>query len=189
MARVIIVTDIHGMYQQFTKLLSLCQLDYDNDIFICNGDVISRGTVENQIRCIDLLFDIEERMKDRFHWIEGNHERDMIRWYNYDLEMNSFLKQIIRKLKGEYRDDEMSEGDKKVVRKICRRQFERQVDFPDYTVTHSHYDSDVDFSKRLLIVGHRYVEVPSYVDPDGKKSVLQKGKLPSAVSGTGRKRP
>ena len=99
---------------------------------------------------------------------------------NYDLGQNSFLKRIIRNLKGEYRDDEMSEGDKKVVRKIYRRQFEKQVDFPGYTVTHSYYDSNVDFTKRLLIVGHRYVEIPSYVNPDGKKSILQKGKLPSA---------
>ena len=180
MSRIIIVTDIHGMYEQFTQLLSLCQLDYGRDIFICNGDVISRGTVEDQIKCIDLLFDIEEKMKDRFHWIEGNHERDMIEWYNYDLVQNSFFRRVTRKLRDEYRDDEMPESDKRVIRKIYRRQFEKQVDFPQFTVTHSHAESEVDINNRLLIVGHRYVEVPTYIDSNGKKFPLKNGELPKS---------
>lgn len=180
MSRIIIVTDIHGMYEQLKQLLSLCSINYEKDIFICNGDVISRGTVEDQIKCIDGLFELEKKMQSRFHWIEGNHERDMIRWYRYDLSQNSFFKRVIRKLKGEYRGGEMPESDKRVVKKIYRRSFEKQVDFPGFTVTHSHAESNVDTDKRLLIVGHRCVDVPTYIDKSGKRTPLKNGRLPSS---------
>lgn len=75
---VYIVGDIHGSYSLLMQELYLKNFDFDNDLLICTGDIIDRGT-EN-LECISLL---DQKW---FLTVRGNHEEMCIRG-QYDPKM------------------------------------------------------------------------------------------------------
>jgi len=75
---VYIVGDIHVSYSLLIQELYLKNFDFDNDLLICTGDIIDRGT-EN-LECISLL---DQKW---FLTVRGNHEEMCIRG-QYDPKM------------------------------------------------------------------------------------------------------
>ena len=68
---VYIVGDLHGSYSLLMQELHLKNFDFENDLLICTGDIIDRGT-EN-LECISLL---DQKW---FLTVRGNHEEMCIR--------------------------------------------------------------------------------------------------------------
>ncbi|ENV66737.1 Diadenosine tetraphosphatase-related serine/threonine protein phosphatase [Acinetobacter junii] len=68
---VYIVGDLHGSYSLLMQELHLKNFDFDNDLLVCTGDIIDRGT-EN-LECISLL---DQKW---FLTVRGNHEEMCIR--------------------------------------------------------------------------------------------------------------
>ena len=68
---VYIVGDLHGSYSLLMHELHLNNFDFENDLLICTGDIIDRGT-EN-LECISLL---DQKW---FLTVRGNHEEMCIR--------------------------------------------------------------------------------------------------------------
>ena len=68
---VYIVGDLHGSYSLLMQELHLKSFDFENDLLICTGDIIDRGT-EN-LECISLL---DQKW---FLTVRGNHEEMCIR--------------------------------------------------------------------------------------------------------------
>lgn len=67
-----IMSDIHGAYEEFCKMLSLIKFDKTKDTIIINGDLIDRGS--GSIELIELMLCNKESMI----WIKGNYEDMMI---------------------------------------------------------------------------------------------------------------
>ena len=68
---VYIVGDLHGSYSLLMQELHLKNFDFENDLLICTGDLIDRGT-EN-LECLSLL---DQKW---FLTVRGNHEEMCIR--------------------------------------------------------------------------------------------------------------
>lgn len=179
--RIIAVTDIHGQYDQFRKLMDAVNLDCRTDTLVCLGDVVDRGTEEGQLKCIDYLLDIEEKMGNRFRWLLGNHE--------YVLTEN------YRILKKQHALFQMPDNKRMIARKIYRRKFPLYVKLEDIIFAHAGYRTEetdkefflLDFSvisgrrinyNELVIVGHKTVDEPLHVDERGERHLLKRGKLP-----------
>ena len=75
---VYIVGDLHGSYSLLMQELHLKNFDFENDLLICTGDLIDRGT-EN-LECLSLL---DQKW---FLTVRGNHEEMCIRG-QYDPKM------------------------------------------------------------------------------------------------------
>ena len=63
---VYIIGDLHGSYSLLMQELKTINFDFHNDLLICTGDLIDRGT-EN-LECISLL------EQPWFATVRGNHE-------------------------------------------------------------------------------------------------------------------
>ena len=66
LASIYIVGDLHGSYSLLMQELKNLNFDFHNDLLICTGDLIDRGT-EN-LECIALL------EQSWFLTVRGNHE-------------------------------------------------------------------------------------------------------------------
>lgn len=65
--RVFVCGDIHGMYDEFTKLLEQIGFNFDEDLMICTGDLVDRGP--QSLDCFNLTY------RDWFVSCRGNHEQ------------------------------------------------------------------------------------------------------------------
>lgn len=77
---VYVMSDIHGCYDEFMKMLDLIQLKEDDTLYIL-GDVIDRGNGSLQI--LDYIMSHKN-----IKMLLGNHEDLFLKWY----EHNKFLK-------------------------------------------------------------------------------------------------
>ena len=181
--RIIAITDIHGQYNKLKQLLSAVNLDQSNDRLVCLGDVIDRSSVAGQLKCIDYLLDVEEKMGNRFTWLLGNHEYVLIENYRMLNKKNTLIY--------------MAEEQKKVAWRISSRNFPLFIKMDGIIFAHAGYrkenddrefyimDSSVIRGKRtnqteLVIVGHKVVDDPIYIDGEGVKHRLGNGLLPEA---------
>lgn len=80
------MSDIHGDYERYQKMLELIQFS-DNDTLYIIGDVIDRRP-----RGVDVLLDIMER--ENVHMLLGNHEHMCLQVFDplYDLEAHQLWK-------------------------------------------------------------------------------------------------
>ena len=75
-SRTIVITDIHGCYDECRELLQKMAFDEKNDTLVNLGDTIDRGP--KIYETFVFLRDLKERMGDRCVLIRGNHEQMMI---------------------------------------------------------------------------------------------------------------
>ena len=74
--RTLIITDLHGCYDECIQLLDKMAFDEENDTLINLGDTIDRGP--KIYETFTFLRDLKERMGDRCILIRGNHEQMML---------------------------------------------------------------------------------------------------------------
>lgn len=65
--RVFVCGDIHGMYDEFMKLLEQIEFNFDEDLMICTGDLVDRGP--KSLDCFNLSY------RTWFINCRGNHEQ------------------------------------------------------------------------------------------------------------------
>lgn len=75
-SRTLIITDIHGCYDECRMLLEKMGFEEDADRLICLGDTIDRGP--KIFETFEYLAGVKERMGDRCVLIRGNHEQMML---------------------------------------------------------------------------------------------------------------
>ncbi|OOM78802.1 metallophosphoesterase family protein [Clostridium sp. BL-8] len=71
-----VISDIHGCYEEFIKMMDLINFKEDDELFIL-GDVIDRG--HNPLEIIDYIMS-----HSNISLIKGNHEEIFIDYYNGD---------------------------------------------------------------------------------------------------------
>ena len=74
--RTLIITDIHGCYDECRELLDKMAFDEENDTLINLGDTIDRGP--KIYETFEYLRGLKEKMGDRCVLIRGNHEQMML---------------------------------------------------------------------------------------------------------------
>jgi len=74
--RTIIVGDIHGCYQELTKLLKKVEFDKERDRLISLGDLMDRGKQSYEV--YDFFRLLKKEMGERCVIIRGNHEEMML---------------------------------------------------------------------------------------------------------------
>ena len=74
--RTLVITDLHGCYDECIELLQKMAFDEENDTLINLGDIIDRGP--KIYETFVFLRDLKERMGDRCVLIRGNHEQMML---------------------------------------------------------------------------------------------------------------
>lgn len=67
MARVFFISDIHGMYDELMEVFEKANVDYENDVVICGGDVCDRGLKTFEV--IEELLKIKNLIS-----LKGNHD-------------------------------------------------------------------------------------------------------------------
>ena len=75
-SRTLIITDIHGCYDECLELLHKMEFDEEADTLINLGDIIDRGP--KIYETFVFLRDLQERMGERCIMIRGNHEQMML---------------------------------------------------------------------------------------------------------------
>ena len=75
-SRTLIITDIHGCYDECRSLLEKMSFDEERDILVNLGDTIDRGPAIYET--FVFLRDLKERMRERFILIRGNQEQMML---------------------------------------------------------------------------------------------------------------
>lgn len=70
-----VMSDIHGMYDDFIQMLKLIKFNDKDELYIL-GDILDRG--EKPIDILEYII-----AKSNIHLILGNHEQMMLNWYNF----------------------------------------------------------------------------------------------------------
>ena len=93
-----IVSDIHGEYELFVRLLKHISFSEEDEMYIC-GDVIDKG--QQPIRLAKLI-----SSKDNIHCIIGNHEYAFLKYYHSILETSpDDFDEVLRKLQNYFPED------------------------------------------------------------------------------------
>ena len=74
--RIVIITDLHGCYDECRQLLNKLSFEKDRDRLINLGDTIDRGPKIYEV--FEFLRGLKEEMKERCVLIRGNHEQMML---------------------------------------------------------------------------------------------------------------
>ena len=74
--KTLIITDVHGCYDECRALLEKMRFDEEQDTLINLGDLVDRGP--KIYETIEYLRGLKERMKERCILIRGNHEQMML---------------------------------------------------------------------------------------------------------------
>lgn len=74
-----VLSDIHGLYDKFTKMLELINFNSEDTLYIL-GDVIDRGP--DSIKTLDLI-----RKNDNMFLLLGNHEQMLLDFFTCDNEL------------------------------------------------------------------------------------------------------
>jgi serine/threonine protein phosphatase 1 len=93
-----IVSDVHGEYELFVRLLKHISFSEEDEMYIC-GDVIDKG--QQPIRLAKLI-----SSKDNIHCIIGNHEYAFLKYYHSILETSpNDFDEVLRKLQNYFSED------------------------------------------------------------------------------------
>ncbi len=74
--RYIVITDIHGCFDEMQALLSKTGFDRETDTLILAGDLMDRGP--KNVECFLFIRDLKAEMGERFVFVLGNHDQMLI---------------------------------------------------------------------------------------------------------------
>jgi len=80
--RTFFISDLHGYYDSFLKLLDHVQFDPEIDCLIIGGDMINRGPKSAEV--LQWVREHSEKYPNKIHALLGNHEEMMI-WFMKEL--------------------------------------------------------------------------------------------------------
>lgn len=140
------MSDLHGQYQQFKKLLNLIDFD-ENDTLYILGDIVDRGP-----ESLKIIEDIKNN--ENIHPLIGNHE------YNMMLCANFLLKEItessVKELENNQLDlivDWFSNGGKTTFLEFMQYSKEQQKDILDYIGEFTLYE-EVEVNGNNFVLTH-----------------------------------
>ena len=71
--RYVVITDIHGCFDEMQELLAKTGFDRKEDTLILAGDLMDRGP--KNVECFLFIRDLKEEMGERFVYVRGNHDQ------------------------------------------------------------------------------------------------------------------
>ncbi len=71
-SRVLVIGDIHGMYEKLMNLMDKIQFEPEEDLLVFLGDYIDRGP--DSIKCLQYVYDLKHLHMDSVICLLGNHE-------------------------------------------------------------------------------------------------------------------
>lgn len=98
--RVILIGDLHGMYDEFKTLLKKVKYDSKNDVLILTGDLIDRGPKIKE--CLDFV-----RKTPNVYTVMSNHEHKLLRRLIGNKVNGSLLETTIKQCEG-YLDEQFT---------------------------------------------------------------------------------
>ena len=185
--RVVVITDIHGCYDETRQLLDKLSFDKDHDILINLGDTIDRGPKIYEV--FEFLRGLKEEMGERCVLIRGNHEQMMLDataagrdkrykdlWY-----MNSGEKTVFAFIGHKHKINEFREWYEQMPyyyvdeRFICVHACLKDED-PDKNDTETLiWGRDTDYTGKLVLTGHTPYKIPLYFDGRSKLGEINEG--------------
>lgn len=115
-----VMTDIHGCYHEFTKMLNLWNRDTEKLIIL--GDLIDRGPDSKLV--VQELIKLKEIYSDKVIILSGNHDRNFITWIlgTQPNELAHYYSEMFQPTIQSFYDFHASEADKIKYRKGTIRQ-------------------------------------------------------------------
>ena len=189
--RVVVITDIHGCFDECLHLLDKLEFDRSRDRLINLGDMIDRGPKIYEV--LEFFHALKEEMGDRCVLIRGNHEQMMLDatggsrqdrklWY-YNSGEKTVFSFISHKHKiNEFREwyDSMPlyyREERFQCAHACMKNEDPGKNDRDTLI----WGRDTDYAGKLLLTGHTPYRIPLYFhgdDPVGSITEGQWGALP-----------
>lgn len=185
--RVVIITDIHGCYEECRQLLEKLSFDKDRDKLINLGDTIDRGPGIYQV--FEFLYDLKEEMGDRCVLIRGNHEQMMLdatgpgrdRRYKELWYMNSGEKTVYSFISHKHKINEFREWYEQMPyyyeedRFICTHACLKDEDPLKNKIETLIWGRDTDYAGKIVMTGHTPYQVPLYFHGDAPVGEIKEG--------------
>ena len=87
--RVLVVGDVHGMYEKLIALMEKIQFNPAEDLLIFLGDYIDRGP--QPLECLDYIIALNKQYPERVVPLLGNHEVMCLNYYRYKKQSKGFM--------------------------------------------------------------------------------------------------
>lgn len=151
MARTLVISDIHGCYDEFVALLEKSHYAPEQDLLVVLGDMIDRGKQSKQV--VELVMDLVE-YKGAIA-LGGNHEDEFISW-----------------LEGEFNPEHrfLRIGGKKTVESYCKPHDVYGNGTKSRRAIHKFYSQHFSFIKNLpdYYEDEQHIFVHAGIDPEIK---------------------
>ena len=190
--RVVIITDLHGCYDECRQLLNKLSFDKDKDRLINLGDTIDRGPKIYEV--FEFLRGLKEEMKERCVLIRGNHEQMMLDaidkrgfgkrlWY-----MNSGEKTVFSFISHKHKINEFRDWYEQMPYYYVDERFTAvHACLMDEDPEKNEIDTliwgrDTDYTGKLVLTGHTPYRIPLYfngVNSTGAITEDKWGRLPT----------
>lgn len=170
--RTLIITDIHGCYDECRKLLEKMQFDEEQDTLINLGDLVDRGP--KIYETFEFLRGLKDRMKERCILIRGNHEQMLLDaaakggrnkdlWY-----YNSGEKTVFSFINHKHRYQEFLDWFEDMPLYYAAKDYScvhASLSDPDPAVNDANtliWGRDTDYSGKIVMTGHTPYRSPIY---------------------------
>lgn len=186
--RVVIITDIHGCFEECRSLLEKLDFDSTGDRLINLGDTIDRGPKIYEV--FKFLRELKEEMGDRCVLIRGNHEQMMLdatkdspnrRNYKDLWYMNSGEKTVFAFLNNKHKIAEYRDWYEQMPYYYTEERFQcahacmKDEDPEKNTIETLIWGRDTDYNGKLLLTGHTPYKVPLYFCGDSPVGEIREG--------------
>lgn len=188
--RVVIITDLHGCFDECRQLLDKLSFDKTKDMLINLGDTIDRGP-----RIYELfvyLRELKEEMGDRCVLIRGNHEQMMLdsgdsEWNKQLWYMNSGQKTVYAFLNHKHKIKEFRDWYEQMPYYYIDERFQCvHASLKDEDPAKNDHETliwgrETDYSGKLVLTGHTPYKVPLYFNGAQPMGVIKEevwGNLP-----------
>lgn len=185
--RVVVITDIHGCYDEMRQLLDKLSFDKGHDRLINLGDTIDRGPKIYEV--FEFLRDLKEEMGERCVLIKGNHEQMMLdatsaernRRYKDLWYMNSGEKTVFAFIGHKHRINEFREwyeqmpyyytDERFICVHACLKDEDPEMNERETLI----WGRDTDYTGKLVLTGHTPYRLPLYFCGSSKVGEIREG--------------
>lgn len=181
--RFLVITDIHGCYDEMRALLSKMDFRPEEDTLINLGDTIDRGPKVYEV--FRYLYSLKEQMGDRLILLRGNHEQMMLntlyggqdekRLWDY----NGGAKTRYSFLRHKHRIQEYADWYERMPFYYVTPHFRcvhaslKNEDPQENTIETMIWGRGTDYQGKLVLTGHTPYQMPLYFDGKGNVGEIQ----------------